>query len=161
MAALGDLGELTAVAHEAKRYWDYPDSWIEAWREALTIREEALAVWTVLVAETPEGVAGFGAVDLRRKLAVLEHLWVRPAFIGRGIGRRLFRECAEAAVAVGAPTMETEADPHALGFYVKLGGRHVDDIPAEVQGVRRALPLVSFRLHGDDTAPTHAMNGGI
>lgn len=143
-----DADVLTAVAHAAKRYWGYPDAWIEAWREALTVTRDDVTRWTVLVAEGGDGVAGFAAVDLRTSPTVLEHLWVEPGYIGQGIGRVLFDRCAGAAVAAGHGALETDADPHALGFYVKLGGRHVGDVPADVLGVKRALPRVRFALTG-------------
>ena len=45
--------------------------------------------------------------------------------VGRGIGRRLFRCAAEHARATGARTLEWEAEPNALGFYEKMGARHL------------------------------------
>ena len=53
---------------------------------------------------------------------VLEHLWVRPPSMRRGAGSRLFRHAAGAARDLGATSMEWEAEPHALGFYARMGG---------------------------------------
>jgi hypothetical protein len=30
-----DAETLTEIAHAAKRHWDYPERWIEAWRDIL------------------------------------------------------------------------------------------------------------------------------
>jgi hypothetical protein len=33
-----DAAALTQIAHAAKRHWDYPERWIEAWRDILPSR---------------------------------------------------------------------------------------------------------------------------
>lgn len=143
-----ELAILTDVAHAAKRYWDYPEEWIEAWRPALTVAAEDLARWTVVVAEWRGEVAGFAAVDVAGSPAVLEHLWVRPERVRQGIGRRLLERCASLASSAGHQFLETDADPHALPFYRAMGGDHVGEVRADVLGVTRTLPRVRFRLSG-------------
>jgi GNAT superfamily N-acetyltransferase len=51
--------------------------------------------------------------------------------VAEGIGSRLFRQAADHARATGARTMEWEAEPNALGFYEKMGGRYVRDSTGE------------------------------
>jgi hypothetical protein len=43
----------------------------------------------------------------------------------RGAGSALFRHAAERAAELGATAMEWEAEPNALGFYARMGGRPV------------------------------------
>lgn len=148
-ARVAETGVLTAIAHEAKRYWGYPEPWIAAWREALTVTGDDLHALTVLVAEVDGGLAGFIAIDLRPEPAVVEHLWVRPGYMGQGIGRSLFLAGAGEARSSGHVRLEADADPNALDFYLKLGGVHTRDVPADVLGVARTLPRVNFSLRGD------------
>jgi GNAT superfamily N-acetyltransferase len=54
---------------------------------------------------------------------MLEDLWVLPAYIGRGVGRRLFRHAASQARMQGADAFELDADPHAEAFYQRMGCR--------------------------------------
>src|SRR5918911_1241018 len=56
---------------------------------------------------------------------VLEDLGVEPGWMARGIGARLFRVAADRARELGAHTMEWGAEPNAVGFYEKVGGRHL------------------------------------
>ena len=46
-----------------------------------------------------------------------------PSAVGRGVGTRLFRRAEERARELGATRMEWEAEPNAVGFYERLGGR--------------------------------------
>lgn len=52
---------------------------------------------------------------------MLDHLWVVPEKFGTGIGRALFQHALQQAEALGAEFLELEADPHAVGFYERMG----------------------------------------
>ncbi|HEX5761395.1 MAG TPA: GNAT family N-acetyltransferase [Thermoanaerobaculia bacterium] len=137
---------LTEIAHAAKRHWGYPESWIAAWREALTITPELLARQVVVVAEEEGAVRGFYALLPAGALWLLEHLWVRPERIGSGLGRTLFADAVRAARAGGGAVLEIEADPHAEGFYHHMGARRIGEVPADMEGTRRALPRLRLEL---------------
>ncbi|HTO03326.1 MAG TPA: hypothetical protein VL069_06475, partial [Opitutus sp.] len=55
-----DAAALTALAFAAKRHWGYPESWIQAWTEQLTITPEFIGAHPTVVAlreGEPLGVA--------------------------------------------------------------------------------------------------------
>ena len=60
-------------------------------------------------------------------VVVLDDLWVEPAWIGKGVGSLLFRRAAERGIELGARRLEWEAEPNAVGFYERLGGRRLRD----------------------------------
>ena len=60
-------------------------------------------------------------------VAVLDDLWVDPAWMGRELGGRLFRLAADRARELGAERLEWGAEPNSVGFYEKLGGRKLRD----------------------------------
>jgi GNAT superfamily N-acetyltransferase len=78
---------LTEIALAATRYWEYPEDWIERWRDELTHRPETLATQDVLVAEVAGEIIAVCSVSIETDEAELEGLWVLPARIGRGVGR--------------------------------------------------------------------------
>jgi ribosomal protein S18 acetylase RimI-like enzyme len=86
-----------------------------------------------VVAEIDGYIAGWAQVLVPSEdgVALLDHLWVAPGSMRVGIGSALFRHAAEAACAMGARTMECEAEPHAAGFYARMGGRVVRTTPSE------------------------------
>jgi GNAT superfamily N-acetyltransferase len=73
---------------------------------------------------------------------VLDDLWVEPGAMGGGIGTGLFRFAAERARELGARTMEWEAEPNAIGFYERMGGRYVRD--SEPSEFGRILPVMAI-----------------
>ena len=141
-ALSADAATLTRIAMASKRHWRYPERWIELWTEALTITPELVLQNEVFAAATAEAVAGFYALSGRARPAVLEHLWVHPDYIGTGVGRALFDHAMERAASLGAEVVEIESDPHAEGFYLRMGARRVGQRVSSVDGQPRILPLL-------------------
>jgi GNAT superfamily N-acetyltransferase len=158
-AHVSDAGELTRIAHEAKRHWGYPDDWIAQWTSALSVSDDYIAHHDVFVGEIDNEVVGFYALILEKGLWQLDYLWVRPTSMGHGLGRRLF-EHAVAHLHTLAPgaVLGIEADPNAEAFYRHMGARRVGEVTRDWQGVRRVLPYLEFAAAEDDNVePTHPL----
>jgi GNAT superfamily N-acetyltransferase len=133
---------LTDIAFTAKRHWGYPENWIEQWRNILTITPEFIASHETYTARERGEIVGFYALlpegsDLR-----LEHLWILPEAINRGVGRTLFQHALERSSALGFAALQIESDPNAVGFYERMGARRVGQTITELDGQRRELPLL-------------------
>ncbi len=146
---------LTQIAHEAKRYWGYPQNWIEHWKEQLTITPEFIAANEVYLAISDDQVAGFYAIvevgprnaDVRSSgKAQLEHMWVKPEHIGTGIGKELLIHAIETATFLDAAALEIASDPNAEGFYKRMGAKRIGEITSEIEGQPRTLPHLSIDL---------------
>lgn len=139
-ARAGDAEVLTRLAHAAKRHWRYPDEWIELWRSALTITPDFIDEHLVYCAEHGGAVIGFYALTGTPPARELEHMWVTPEQIGRGLGARLLRHATATMRDEGTRTLRIESDPNAEAFYVKHGARRVGDVPSTPAG--RTLPVL-------------------
>lgn len=142
---------LTAIALAAKRHWGYAEHWIERWGDMLTITPEFVTQNFVVTAADPEP-CGFGALrcDESDGVAVIDHLWVLPAAMHRGIGRRLFAALEFEAKRRKLRTLRLEADPNAEGFYLRMGMRTLRKTPASLDGTARYLPVMEKCLSGAD-----------
>ena len=85
-----DADALTEIAHAAKRHWGYPERWIESWRGTLTIRAEFVAANMAYVAREDTRAVGFYLLTNESDGLHLDHLWIAPRAMGRGVGRALF-----------------------------------------------------------------------
>ena len=140
-----DEGErLRQIAIDAKGHWGYDRDWIRAWAAQGDFSPEALQGKPVLVAEAEGQAVGFAALIPQGAVAVLDDLWVEPAWIGRGVGTQLFEACADRARELGADRMEWEAEPNAVGFYKNLGGRYLRDSEPTEWG--RIIPVMGLDL---------------
>jgi GNAT superfamily N-acetyltransferase len=116
---VSDTERLREIAYAAKAHWGYDPERVRAWVHSIDFDDGRIlfieddVAWASIV---PQG-----------DVCVLEDMWVDPPAMGRGIGTRLFRLAAEQARELGASRLEWEAEPHAVGFYEKMGGRHIGE----------------------------------
>ena len=141
-----DAGLLTDIAHAAKRHWGYPESWICAWAAALTVTPDYIDAHPIFVAVANEEIVGFCALILEPDGAWLDHLWVLPTAMGGGVGRALFVQAETTARAAGATCLRIVGDPHAEGFYRRMGASVYGREPAPMDGRERFLPLLRKEL---------------
>lgn len=141
-----EAATLTEIAHAAKRHWDYPEAWIELWKPDLTITGDFIANHEMYVAVANDQVMGCCALVMSERLAEIEHLWIRPAQMNRGVDRRLFEHATERAKKLGAEAIELSADPHAEGFYEHMGAVRIGEVAADVHGQRRVLPRMRIEF---------------
>src|SRR5436190_1315158 len=137
---------LTALAHAAKRHWDYPPEWIDAWKSDLTLTPDFIANNEVFVTIVDGGITGCCALAISGDLAELEHMWIDPEQMGRGLGRTLFQHVTRRAAELGFAELELSADPNAETFYEHLGANRIGDIPADMFGHSRVLPRMRVEL---------------
>lgn len=137
---------LSEIALAAKRHWGYPEEWIDQWEAALTIAPEFVRANDVYVATEHSRLLGFYGVVRGAQTASLEHLWVRPEAMDRGVGRKLFADAVSRARAGGAHTLTIDSDPNAEGFYLHAGARKTGEVAASFAGVVRIRPQLEVVL---------------
>ena len=136
-----DSERATELARRAKAHWGYPEEWLAAWDADLKITEAAIERHPTFVAALDDEVVGVCQLQESDQHAFLEHVWVDPSAHGRGVGRALVEHARSNARGVIAIV----ADPHAEGFYFRLGARRVGEISAPMPGApERKLPLLEL-----------------
>ena len=121
-----DEGELLReIAIASKAYWGYDLEVVRDWATSGGFTTEGLARKAVHLAEVNGRVVGWAGLIPGDDVCWLDDLWIEPSSIGTGIGSRLFQHAVHVAEELGASRMEWEAEPNALGFYERMGGRYV------------------------------------
>jgi GNAT superfamily N-acetyltransferase len=136
---------LSALAMEAKAHWGYDRDFMENCRAELTVTHDQIGRQRVRVAEAAGEVVGFSSLRVGEKKASVENLFVRPGFIGRGVGHLLMQELLDYSRRHGIPLVHVEADPNAAGFYESEGFSLCGEVPSgSIPG--RMLPLLELRF---------------
>jgi GNAT superfamily N-acetyltransferase len=143
-ATAADADALTRLAHASKRYWRYPEELMLLWKGALTVSEDFIERHPVYCAVQADAIVGFYALDGVGDTRDLGHFWVSPDRIGTGLGTQLFAHALLSLRREGANRLRIASDPHAEGFYRKMGARRAGDVPSTPEG--RRLPLLVFDL---------------
>jgi GNAT superfamily N-acetyltransferase len=130
----GDVHEgarLKEIAIASKGYWGYEPDRVREWANQGDFSPEGLRRLIVFVAESEGRSIGWSSLLLQGKVARLEDLWIEPAWIGKGVGRALFRHTAAHARELGATRLEWEAESHATGFYERMGAKRLRETTSE------------------------------
>ena len=135
-----DAEVLTELVFASNRSWGYSDALIELWRDELTFTAQSFTDRTVLVAETDDVCVGVVAIAQKQAVAEIEDLWIHPAYLHKGLGRRLFDLGVERTRTAGAEKLVIISDLHAEGFHVRTGAHRTRTAPSQPEG--RTLPIL-------------------
>ena len=134
-----ETATLSTIAIKAKAHWGYAKEQLEVWgREFLTVSSEYISDHHVWVACIHSVAVGFSGVSIHDAEAELDHLWILPDYIGQGIGKQLFLYTAQRIQEMGYSEMIFTSDPHADGFYRKLGAERIGDYYSVLQNTTLA-----------------------
>jgi predicted N-acetyltransferase YhbS len=140
-----EAAQLSQIAMEAKKYWEYPPEVIDSWHSTLTLDAMHIDLSPPYVAEEDGEVVGFYQLISDGEKMELEHMWVKPLYMNKGIGKQLIAHAITSAKVRGAKKMSIDADPNATSFYLSCGAYRVGElhapIPGQPQRVRQMLEI--------------------
>jgi RimJ/RimL family protein N-acetyltransferase len=140
-----DEGErLREIAVAAKAHWGYDAGRVARWAAEGDFSAAGLRAKEICVAEAQGRAVGWSSIIPQGETCWLDDLWIEPRWMCKGIGSLLFRRSCARAKALGATQLEWEAEPHALGFYEKLGGRYLREGGLTPWG--RVIPVMGVDL---------------
>jgi hypothetical protein len=92
-----EAATLARIALDAKRYWGYPEHWIQHFESDLTISSDFIRDNHVYVAEEKGEIRGFYTLSADK--TELEQMWVTPAYLGAGVSKELVLDVYEKILA--------------------------------------------------------------
>ena len=138
--------ELTRVAIAAKKYWGYPDEWIELWRADLLISPEVIRSRDFYVGRHEQEIVFIYSIrHMGDNEYDLDDCWIAPKYIGKGYGRILFSHLISTLESMGGAKLYILSDPNAEGFYRKMGAVRVGERPSKPEG--RRLPVLEYQIN--------------
>ncbi len=144
-ATAGEAGLLSGLALRSKAHWGYDADFLAACRAELTVSEDYITSAPVFVLEEDGRVVGFYGLREQGTELELLYLFVEPAEIGGGHGKRLWQHAVKTAARLGFRKITIESDPYAEAFYLAVGARRVGEVSSTLLA-GRTLPLMEFAL---------------
>lgn len=137
---------LSGIAFRSKAYWGYPPDFMEACREELSYSDDDINQHPFFVILADRRPVGFYQLRSKSEVKIeLEALFVEPAFIGKGYGKKLLEHAKNTARESGAREMVILSDPNASAFYEKNGAQLIAERESgSIPG--RYLPLFQIDL---------------
>jgi GNAT superfamily N-acetyltransferase len=143
-----DAPSLTRLAHASKASWGYPADLVALWDGDLTLDPAFVERHDVWAAVAGAEVVGFYAMNGEGPVREIEHLWVDPGWMGRGVGRLMVDDLVARARAAGVEELRVVSDPNAAGFYLRMGARHVGEQASVPAGRRLPVLVIPLREGG-------------
>jgi len=151
----GDSAILTTISFAAKGYWQYPQEYYELWRDELTISSTYIEQHEVYLAETAGVIVGYcSLVEVEKDYLIgkvvvnhgfwLDHLFLLPEFIGKGIGTRLVQFIKDLCREKKIEKLQVFVEPKAKGFYDKIGAVYLRESASSIAG--RTLPVYIINI---------------
>lgn len=135
---------LSNLAIESKGHWGYSTALLDLWRKDLRVEKEFILKHIVEAFYFDDELIGFFAIKLNKDQNELEHLWVLPKFIGKGIGKLAFERIQKTCILHGIEELIIVSDPNAEDFYIKMGANRIGEVPSIPQN--RMLPKLKYRM---------------
>lgn len=146
---------LTNLSFASKRYWGYPESYFEIWSCELTVSRDYIEQNDVFVHEDDGSITAYYSIvqllgDIQcsgvtlKQGFWLDHMFVEPNNIGKGIGTQLFQHLQQRCSSRGITKLGILADPNAQGFYEKLGCIYQKEYPSTIKD--RTTPYLVLQL---------------
>ena len=114
------------------------------WKDEMVITPEYVSQELVYCADSGADVLGFYSVESRPEFWEFENFWVLPCAMGKGIGKRLFDHAINLVRNYEGKRLRIVSDPHAEGFYLKMGAHNVGSTPSKIEG--RNLPVLELQI---------------
>ena len=141
-----EAGALSALTLRSKAHWGYDADFLAACQDDLTLSPDDIATSVVYVFDGVDALSGYYRLVLQDdSLAELDALFVEPAAMGQGVGRRLWRHAVSTATRLGCSEMVWQSDPQAEGFYLAMGAQRTGESESTVTP-GRMLPFMRYRL---------------
>lgn len=122
-------------------HWKYPEEWMEKWRADLILTQEDFSEQSTFKIKNESGVIiGFCSIKEHPNEYEIVHLWIKPAYIGKGYGKHLLNEAIKQVVILKEKPIVVEAEPNAEIFYSNQGFKTFSKKESYPSG--RFLPLM-------------------
>ena len=115
------------------------------WKSDLEVSEDYISKNEVVkVYEQDKFIGFYGIKFINEKDAEIDHLWLIPEKIKKGLGRLIFNHIFKCLKLKNYIKATLIAEPNSKGFYEKMGGKVIGQHQSKVSG--RFLDIYEFKI---------------
>lgn len=118
---------LTSIALNSKAYWGYSEAFMKECELLLHVPSDRITHDLVYVLTIDKNIIGFYSLLPEGTKAWLEDFFLDPAYIGQGIGKRMWYSMVNVARIHSIEKIEWDSDPYAAPFYKRMGAEEIGD----------------------------------
>ena|SRR5690606_18770763 len=144
-ADVNDSELLTATAVNSKMIWGYSEEQMSLWQTELEVTSTYILQNKVVKCFDNDNFIGFFAIQIKQnEIPEIEHLWLLPGKTNQNYGRKIFHYILDYVTSIGFTNIKLVTEPHAKGFYDKMGGKITSKHESKISG--RFLDIYEFNF---------------
>lgn len=116
-----DLEAINQLLRLSKAYWDYDENFMDQFMQKFGVTVQYLQNNITELLYINNRLAGFYSFIDKGNEFELDNFFLHPDFIGKGVGRKLWGACCDAAKTRGKSEFIIWSDPNAEPFYLAMG----------------------------------------
>lgn len=135
---------LTNLAAESEAYWGYDEEFMEVYKIIYHVTPDIISENLTYVIEEDGEIVGFYVVVQEAYLGILEFFYVKPEYMGKNVGRKMWDHMVETCESLGILEIELVTSPQAKDFYLKMGAVVVQEVVSQING--RKIPKLRYKI---------------
>lgn len=129
---------LTQLALDSNAYYKYRTVSDQEAIKVFRVNDEHINNGIIRVMKNHSEIIGFYGLISEEKggktVNIISHFFLKPDFIGKGYGKKLFQEMIRtASEELNWDGLMWESDPNAAWFYRKMGAKKIGEIPCPLK----------------------------
>lgn len=116
-----DLEAINQLLRLSKVFWGYDENFMDQFMQKFGVTAQFLQNSITELLYIDDKLAGFYSFTDKDNEFELDNFFLHPNFIGKGVGRKLWQACCNAAKAQGKSEFIIWSDPNAEPFYLAMG----------------------------------------
>lgn len=149
-SSVDDIDELNNIAFLSESYWGHNKNMMDIFKKEYRLTRKYLKNNEVFNMVLDESIIGFYAFNMTQEIPELEYFYLKPEYIGKGYGRKLWNEAIEFCKNNKIKTFVFVAGTEVKNYYLKMGAEVIKTLPSKLDA-KRKIYAFKMEINEDQT----------
>jgi GNAT superfamily N-acetyltransferase len=138
-----DIEELNNIAFFSESYWGHNKDMMEIFRREYSLTQDYLKDNRVFNMVLDGIIIGFYALNMTHETPELEYFYLKPEYIGKGYGRKLWNNAIEFCKKNKIEEFIFVAGAEVRNYYLKMGAEEIKTLSSKLDARRK---IYAFKM---------------
>ncbi|HKL42238.1 MAG TPA: GNAT family N-acetyltransferase [Clostridia bacterium] len=149
-ASLNAIDVLNRIAFDSESYWGHSKKMLDVFKREYNLTEAYLEKNSVVNMVLDGNIIGFYAFNMTQEMPELEYFYLKPKYIGKGYGRRLWNEVIKFCEDNKIEAFNFVAGAEVKNYYLKMGAEVIKMLPSKLH-TKRKIYAFKMRINAYQT----------
>jgi len=138
-----DIDDLNRIAFTSESYWGHSKKMMDIFKKEYTLSQGYLKNNEVFNMLLNGKIIGFYAFNMTQETPELEYFYLKPEYIGKGYGRKLWNEAIKFCKNNKIKEFIFVAGAEVKNYYLKMGAEVIKTLPSKLDAERK---IYAFKM---------------